>query len=476
MSDGKKPTIFELWDAKPEPEAPTPISPAGGLTNGKASSYAAAALRREADAVATTPNGQRNQRLNKAWFNLGRHVGAGNIDAETVKAELRAAGLACGLPAWEVDTVLREGPTSALKAGYELPRHPDPRPATEAPRVTVLDQEASEEITPEDAAAERSAGIRKRFPILDWRELWDAEDDEDEWIVEPILPARRLVALFSAPKVGKSLLMLEVAVRVSQGAYVLGVTPDRPRRVLYVDFENDPRGDVRERLRGMGVKPNQLDNLCYLSYPTLAKLDTWQGAADLMAAVTEYGCEVVVIDTISRAVGGEENENDTWLNFYRHTGLAMKQAGVSCIRLDHTGKDHEKGMRGGSAKYGDVDAVWKLSKVAEDTYRLDCTDHRMRVAEEVIVLTREASPYLTHRVAAEGRTAAFRAKVRDVVAALDGLNLSNDTSRRQAAEALRGLGQKVRNDVVSQAVKERKIRFGARSWAVDSEEEGHLHD
>ena len=55
------------------------------------------------------------------------------------------------------------------------------------------------------------------MPCIDWHALW-ADDSEEEWIVEPLLPARRLVALYSAPKVGKSLLMLEIAVGVSRGS------------------------------------------------------------------------------------------------------------------------------------------------------------------------------------------------------------------------------------------------------------------
>jgi uncharacterized protein YndB with AHSA1/START domain len=97
---------------------------------------------------------------------------------------------------------------------------------------------------------------------------------DEEWIVEPLLPARRMIALYSAPKAGKSLLMLEIAVAIARGTEVLGATPDRPRRVLYVDFENDPRGDVRTRLEAMDVGPDQLDNLCYLTFPSLAKFDT----------------------------------------------------------------------------------------------------------------------------------------------------------------------------------------------------------
>jgi RecA-family ATPase len=252
-----------------------------------------------------------------------------------------------------------------------------------------------------------AALIRERFPAIDWHQLWATEDEGEEWIIEPLLPARRLVALFSAPKAGKSLLMLEMAVGVAAGTEVLGRIPDRPRRVLYVDFENDPRGDIRQRLRAMGKTPADLENLVYLSYPTMAKLDTAAGAYELLAICAEYGCEVVIIDTISRAVGGEENVNDTWLAFYRHCGLALKQAGISCIRLDHTGKDADKGMRGGSAKYGDVDAVWRLTATggASETVTLHCTDKRMVIDETELVLTRRTFP-LRHEVSQQGRKAA----------------------------------------------------------------------
>jgi hypothetical protein len=232
-------------------------------------------------------------------------------------------------------------------------------------RAVKVDQRA------EPTAAAMEEDIIARFPRLDWHSLW-AEEDAEEWIVEPILPARRLVAIYSPPKIGKSLLSLELAVGIARGSSVLGVRPDRARRVLYVDFENDPRGDIRPRLASMGVGPDDLDNIDYLSFPTLGPLDTAPGAAELLGAVDAYRSEVVIIDTVSRAVRGEENENDTWLAFYRHTGRWLKTRGVALIRLDHTGKDETKGQRGGSAKSGDVDMVWRLSKVTETVYRLEC--------------------------------------------------------------------------------------------------------
>lgn len=247
---------------------------------------------------------------------------------------------------------------------------------------------------------------------LDWAELFDSEDEEEEWIAYPFLPARRTVALYSAPKAGKSLLMLEIAVDISRGKSPLGYSdklrPAGLHKVAYIDFENDPRGDIKTRLIAMGytkeTATKELGNLVYFTFPNLAKLDTAAGASDLIRHCETYGCDVVVIDTISRAIGGEENDNDTWLSLYRHTGLALKKAGIACIRLDHSGKDVERGMRGGSAKYGDVDAVWKLTPITETMVRLECTDHRFPLTETEITLTRESDP-LHHRVAGNPRQA-----------------------------------------------------------------------
>lgn len=250
--------------------------------------------------------------------------------------------------------------------------------------------------TEEDAKEAQKSWVLENLKLVNWHELW-ADETEEEWIVEPLLAKRRLIALYSAPKVGKSLLMLELAASMACGRPVLGNNATEPIRTLYIDFENDPRGDVRTRLESMGFTPDDLDNLCYLSFPTLAKLDTKQGADQLMAALKEYQAQVVVIDTVSRSVQGDENENDTWLSFYRHTGLRLKQAEVAMIRLDHSGKDESKGQRGGSAKSGDVDAVWRLNKISDHGYRLVCEANRFPISEHVIDMKRVDDPYLAHK-------------------------------------------------------------------------------
>jgi AAA domain len=269
---------------------------------------------------------------------------------------------------------------------------------------------------------DEAAIVLRTLPCLDWHELWEQEE-EQEWLIYPLLPARRLVALYSAAKTGKSLLMLEIAAALATSREVLGQKSARAICVLYVDFENDPRGDVRTRLEDMGYGPGDLGELKYLSFPSLSHLDTERGALELMAAVGEYSPEVVIIDTISRAVGGEENDNDTWNDFYKHTGLRLKQAGVAMMRLDHAGKDETKGQRGGSAKNGDVDAVWWLSTITkEERFRLECTMSRFRLDGKELTLIRHDDP-LRHSVEQSSKRDDREAKILELIelANLDGL-------------------------------------------------------
>ena len=325
--------------------------------------------------------------------------------------------------------------------GSEPPTHPD-LPPWNPPEHAPTDPEQADQDT-----QLRREYVLNHLPAVDWHHLW-ADETEEDWIVEPLLPARRLVALYSAPKVGKSLLMLELAAAIATGRPILGTTPT-PRRILYVDFENDPRTDTRQRLQNMGYGPADLDNLTMLSYPNLSSLDSEKGSQELMSAIEVYGAEVVIIDTVSRSISGDENENDTWLDFFRHTGLKLKQAGVALIRLDHSGKDETKGQRGGSAKSGDVDAVWRMSKASDDLFDLVCEANRLPIAERSLTIRRLEDP-LRHEVTGNGH----RAKRDELLAELSKINVPKqaDLPVREAKKMAREMGVTFKDVTFTKAI------------------------
>jgi hypothetical protein len=206
----------------------------------------------------------------------------------------------------------------------------------------------------------------------------------------------------------------------------------------------------------MDYGPDDLDHLDYLSFPTFAALNSPRGAAELLAAVKAYGSEVVVIDTVSRAIDGEENSNDTWLNFYLHTGLQLKQLGVAMIRLDHSGKDESKGMRGGSAKAGDVDAFWLLTRITDTSLRLECNANRMELDTKLLKITRCSEP-LRHQLEGAAAITTPEARVSQLIMLCDNDNLPADANRDAVREVAKRHGMKIAQSLIQQVVRHRKV-------------------
>jgi hypothetical protein len=92
------------------PPAPTPAGHSG--------SYGRAALALERAAVAAAPPGRRNATLNRAAFNLGQLIAAGQLDADQARAVLLAAALEAGNPEAKARATIESG----LRGGAAKPR------------------------------------------------------------------------------------------------------------------------------------------------------------------------------------------------------------------------------------------------------------------------------------------------------------------------------------------------------------------
>ena len=201
--------------------------------------------------------------------------------------------------------------------------------------------------------------------LIDWTNFWNEEHIEEDWIAYPLIARARQTALFAVAKVGKSYLSLACVAALATGKAIFGRPAQPPVHVLYLDYEMT-QGDLMERLEQLGyTNQDDLTHLHYALIPSLPPLNTYEGAAEVMKLVELTGAEVVVIDTTGRAVEGEENSADTYREFARTTGLALKAKGIALLRTDHAGKDKGKsGQRGSSAKNDDVDLVYHMEREA----------------------------------------------------------------------------------------------------------------
>lgn len=204
---------------------------------------------------------------------------------------------------------------------------------------------------------------------VDLRQLLSGEAPTAEWFIEPLLPAGKLVAVVSKRGEGKSLLMLDLVANVCTGQVSLHQPAGEPRSVVYLDMEMGP-DDLYERLTDLGYGPTHPDfdklcqNLHYYLLPSLPALDTPEGGEALEEIVERHQAALVVIDTVSRVVGGDENAAEPYRELYRNTEVRLKRRRVTLARLDHLGKDPGRGSRGSSAKEDPMDVVWQMTTTA----------------------------------------------------------------------------------------------------------------
>ncbi len=311
----------------------------------------------------------------------------------------------------------------------------------------LADPETGEIIEPTSVSEEAPDGF------VDWHRLWTEEHVSEDWLIEPLLPRGRGVAMYSKAKAGKSLLALDVCVRASMGLPIFGRTYPR-MKVAYIDKEMT-EADLRERLEEMGYNGSEdWSHLFYHQLGALPPLDTPAGGITLLSKVQEVEAELVVIDTMSRVLHGEENDADTMRNFYLHTGMALKGAGITLWRLDHSGKNDDMGQRGSSAKNDDVDLVWQL-KASDDLISLTATHRRQGWVPEKVTFRREDDP-LRHEIFEDDE--GWPVGTRDLANKLEHLGVDSSWSRPRARALLKEEDVKVNNGLLSAA-----LRFLRRS-------------
>jgi hypothetical protein len=425
---------------------PPPDTPA-------AHAYGAAALDSEARALAGTAEGQRNAALNRAAFRIGQLI-PDYLSEQAADTDLTTAALTCGLGTAEIAATLASG----LAAGQAARREVVLRAG--APPIYMID--TGENPTPRDSAADMGGdrsgtggssspkGPENGLPMpLDWVTLFAGTRTEPDWLVPDVIERGRAHVLYASHKAGKSLTTLAwVAELATQGHHV-----------LYLDFENSTE-DLVERLRDdMGYDAAQLATLHYLSFPSMASLDTPAGGATLYALALLYQAELVVLDTTARVVSGEENSSDTYRHLYRYAAQPLKAAGIAVLRLDHAGKDPTAGQRGSSSKGDDVDTVWRLVRVAEHHVRLHCDAQRTGHHPPQVDYTLVQGPLRLQRVTDDPFS---QPEVTALIDALDRLEVPATAGREVCRVALARAGIRVRNDRLARALNVRKVRL--TSW------------
>ena len=203
-------------------------------------------------------------------------------------------------------------------------------------------------------------------PKTDWtvRELYRAVLPEPIWVVPGLLPAG-LASLAGRPKMGKSLLGLQLAAAVAAGRAFLG-REATAGPVLYLALEDSlPR--LQERLRRLHVAESAPIRF-HMEWPTL---DDMRGLRQLLDAVVEMRPRLVVIDTLSRALRLQAATRASMMAAVM-TGLQQLAHKRNCaiLTIDHHRKDGRgddvlDDLLGPTSKAAALDTAWGLYRGRE---------------------------------------------------------------------------------------------------------------
>jgi len=279
-------------------------------------------------------------------------------------------------------------------------------------------------------------------------------DDRGDPIIRGILEPSRWTALASAPKIGKSTLIGNIAINLSIG---LDPFDGRPRplcRVLLLDAEMGAL-DQRERIEDAGFEPTDLVDLHVVDQ--VPALDTADGARRVLTYVDEQAIDVVIIDGLNSTLAGEENSDVTYRSLFDGLIAPLKRRKVAVLTASNLGKNPALGPRGSSLQVDKPDAVLTLART-ERGLRAEALVRRSHTFDEEIIFEvtglDDGGPVRIRRA-----ETALPEGTERLIATLDREGIPLDWSRRKVARALRERNLTPgRNEVLSAALRLRRQR------------------
>lgn len=204
-------------------------------------------------------------------------------------------------------------------------------------------------------------------------------------LIDPFLPELSLCVLVAPPNVGKTTLLLGMAVSIATGRPFLGRKTEKTGSVLYVPAEGW-RGlpkRLHAQLEHHGIAESDVPNLYIVKQTPNLLLDEIDDeeeslGSEVMAAIETWrpvNPELIVIDPLNFAMdGGDENSARDMSKVCRSAGLIRDELGCAVVFAHHTNKDN-RSERGSSVLRGAVDVQVTLQSEGSGV-KIKCTKMR----------------------------------------------------------------------------------------------------
>lgn len=206
-----------------------------------------------------------------------------------------------------------------------------------------------------------------------------------DWLLKDLILARTFGVVFGPPGCGKSFLVSDMCLSMAAGViHDDGTRPTwfgykgRPFGVVYVVAEG---GDDFEIRLHAWMERNEIPEdlvLPFVYLPTSIDLRSSdadakrliqeiKGVSEEMQARCGVSVELVVIDTVARALtGGNENASEVMSAFVGNCGLVQEECGVAVLGVHHGTKDGTSGPRGHGGLHGAADFEFEVTGATAD--------------------------------------------------------------------------------------------------------------
>ena len=340
--------------------------------------YGAAVLDAACDMIRAAAPGQKHQtRLYRARTVAG-YVAGGYIEESVALQRLISAALDNTDDPRLAEKDIRDGFEHGKREPLEVP-DPDPQFFTggfgkggeEGPKVRQADPDMDEKLKKVKGVAEEFAEgssegeekLKRKNPFILLRDfLTDVRPPQ--YLVQGVLEANSFVTLIGEPASGKSFLAIDWACCIASGHDWHGRTV-KQGSVIYMAGEGQDNMKSRFFAWRDRFGKNPLDQiLMRLDSPILNNQEVVQQTyEDLQEAIEVTGPpKLIVIDTLARHYGGDENDTQQMNRFVNCLQVLRYEYQCSVLIVHHVGKDKTKGSRGSSVLHGAVDASYMTER------------------------------------------------------------------------------------------------------------------
>lgn len=194
------------------------------------------------------------------------------------------------------------------------------------------------------------------MPRIDILEAFGTEPPAQDFIWPGFL-AGTVGALVAPGSTGKSMLALQLACAVASDrpqANTTGLDIQRHGPILYLNLE-DPPGEIQRRLHALGSRFDQdtresIAQSLRLSARMGVPTDVMQPKFMDSLLKAAHGVRLVIVDTLSRAHGLDENDNGAMARLVARLEAVVRKTGAGLLYLHHTSKAAALGGQGGLAQ------------------------------------------------------------------------------------------------------------------------------